>query len=354
MAISLRKPTAAISFRTHKETVRQGRFLKRCGQLLMDGFSLQEALVFLETIVDSQARGMIEVIHEEVSRGELFSSALKKAGFSDVICAQLYFSLFHGQLAQTAVKAGEQLLKQAEKKRKMIGILQYPIVLLIFVMTMLLAMRFILLPHINELTALQTEQLDLSTRLVVSGVYHAPEILAVLGVFSSFIILLLVNKGRKLSPMKRLQWMTSWTRSSLFTLYWSQFFASEWGFLLKGNTSLLEVVTIMKKNTLSPLITEVGEHIEQELKQGKSFHDSLYELTFLKKEVTLVVRQGEQSGHLGQELEMYARECEEELDKQIEQVMNWVQPVIFVFVALVIVAIYAALLLPTFSALQNF
>ncbi|MER2063314.1 MAG: type II secretion system F family protein, partial [Alkalibacterium sp.] len=102
------------------------------------------------------------------------------------------------------------------------------------------------------------------------------------------------------------------------------------------------------------LITEMGDYIEREMKQGKSFHESLKDLTFLKKEITLVVRQGEQSGHLGKELEMYARECEEELDKQIEQVMNWVQPVIFIFVALVIVAIYAALLLPTFNALQTF
>lgn len=354
MAISLKKPTAAISFRTHKDTVRQGRFLKRCGQLLLDGFSLQEALVFLETIVDSESKAMIELIHAEVSRGEVFSSALKTAGFSDVICAQLYFSLYHGQMAQTAVKAGSQLLKQAEKKRKMIGILQYPVVLMFFVMIMLLAMRFILLPHISELTAVQSAQLSLSTRLVVSGVYHAPEILAVSAVLCSLFIWFIVNRGKKLSPMKRLQWMTGWTRSSLFTLYWSQFFASEWGFLLKGNTSLLEVVTIMKKNTLSPLIAEVGEHIEKEMKQGKTFHASLSELTFLKEEVTLVVRQGEQSGHLGQELEMYARECEEEFDKQIEQVMNWIQPVIFIFVALVIVAIYAALLLPTFNALQTF
>lgn len=354
MAISLKKPTTATLFRTHKETLRQGRFLKRCGQLLLDGFSLQEALVFLETIVDSDSRQMIEVVHKEVSRGELFSAALKEAGFSDVVCAQMYFSLFHGQLAQTAVKAGSQLLKQAEKKRKMQALLQYPVVLLFFVMIMLLAMRFVLLPHIHELTALQPEQLDIGTRLVVAGVYHAPVILAGGSLVFLLILLLLINKGRKLTPMNRLQWLTRWTRSSLFTLYWSQFFSNEWGFLLKGNSSLLEVVTIMKKNTLSPLITEVGEYIEMEMKQGKSFHDSLQELAFLKKEVILVVRQGEKSGHLGQELEMYARECEEEFDKQIEQVMNWVQPVIFIFVALVIVAIYAALLLPTFNALQTF
>lgn len=354
MAISLKKLTTVILSRTHRKTLQHGRFLKRCGQLLLDGFSLQEALVFLETIEDTDAKEMIETVHTEVSRGELFSSALKKAGFSDVICAQLYFSLFHGQLAQTTLKAGNQLLKQTEKKRKIRTILQYPIVLLLFVMIMLLAMRFILLPHINELTAIQDGQLDLGTRFIVAGVYHSPLILTLIAVFSSLMLMFLAHKGKQMTPMNRLQWLTRWTRSTLFTLYWSQFFANEWGCLLKGNSSLLEVVTIMKKNTLSPLIAEVGEHIEQEMKQGKTFHDALSELAFLKKEVILVVRQGERSGHLGIELEMYARECEEEFDNQIEQLMNWIQPVIFIFVALVIVAIYAALLLPTFSALQTF
>ncbi|MDZ7834861.1 MAG: type II secretion system F family protein [Alkalibacterium sp.] len=151
-----------------------------------------------------------------------------------------------------------------------------------------------------------------------------------------------------------MKWIAGWSKSGLFRLYWTRFFSNEWGGLLKGNTSLFEVVAIMKQNGLSPLITEMGEHIEREMKQGHAFHETLKELNFLNHELTLVIRQGEQSGRLGQELEMYAENCEEEFDKNVKRVMNWIQPVIFIFVAVIIVAIYAALLLPTFSALQTF
>ncbi|WP_423188787.1 competence type IV pilus assembly protein ComGB [Alkalibacterium sp. f15] len=354
MAILPKKHTSVISFLTHKQTIRQGQFLKRCGRLLLDGFSLQEALLFLETIVDAKSKQMVQIIHKEVSQGTLFSEALKKAGFPDEVCAQLYFSLYHGQLAETAINAGSQLLKRAEKKKRIITLLHYPVILLFFVTLMLLAMRFILIPHISELTAVQDNQLDLGTRFIVAGVYHAPTILIVSGILCALSLKLLVYKGKTMTPLARLMWITRWSKSSLFQLYWSQFFSSEWGFLLKGNSSLFEVVTIMKQNTLSPLITEVGEYIEKEMKQGKSFHVSLQKLNFLKQEVMLVVKQGEQSGHLGQELEMYARSCEEEFDENIDQLMNWIQPMIFIFVAIIIVAIYAALLLPTFSALQTF
>lgn len=234
------------------------------------------------------------------------------------------------------------------------AVIQYPAILLFFIILMLLAMRFILLPHIGELTAGQADHLDIGTRLIVAGVYHAPTILIAMGGLIILVVRLLVYKGRSMTPLNQLKWVTHWSKSALFTLYWSQFFSNEWGSLLKGSSSLLEVVTIMKQNTLSPLIAEVGEHVEKEMKQGRSFHASLEGLNFLKKEIMLVVKQGEQSGHLGLELEMYAKSCEEELEKAIDQIMNLIQPVIFIFVAVIIVAIYAALLLPTFSSLQTF
>ncbi|GEK91359.1 competence protein CglB [Alkalibacterium kapii] len=315
---------------------------------------MQETLIFLETIVDKNSKEMIAAIHTEVSQGELFSIALKKAGFSDVVCSQLYFSLYHGHLGETAIKSGEQLLKQAEKKKKMKAVLNYPAILFLFVVMMLLAMRFILLPHINDLVSVGSEQLDLGTRMIVAGVYHAPVILAAGSLICLIGFLLVYVKCRKMSPLERLNWIAKRSRSSLYRLYWSQFFSNEWGFLLKGNSGLLEVVTIMKQNTLSPLITEIGAHIEQKMKQGDSFHDSLKEFVFLKEEIMLVVRQGERSGHLGHELEMYALTCEEEFDKKIEQRINLIQPIIFIFVSLIIVAIYAALLLPTFNALNTF
>ncbi|MDZ7834862.1 MAG: type II secretion system F family protein [Alkalibacterium sp.] len=107
----------------------------------------------------------------------MFSDALKAAGFPDVICAQLYFSLYHGHLAETTLQAGNQLLKQADRKRKLMTLLQYPLVLLFFVMMMLLAMRFILLPHMSDMTSMQTTELDLGTRFILDAVYHAPLIL---------------------------------------------------------------------------------------------------------------------------------------------------------------------------------
>jgi len=334
--------------------VRQGQFLKRCGRLLLDGFSLQDALRFLETIVDDESNRMIRIIYREVSQGLLFSDALKAAGFPDVICAQLYFSLYHGHLAETTLQAGHQLLKQADRKKKLMALLQYPLVLLCFVMMMLLAMRYILLPHMSDLTSMQTTELDFGTRFILGAVYHAPIIFLTGSVLLAAGLLAAFHKARRLSPVARLKWTAGWSKSSLFRLYWTRFFSNEWGGLLKGNTSLFEVVAIMKQNGLSPLITEMGELIESEMKQGHAFHETLKEMNFLNQELTLVIRQGEQSGRLGQELEMYAENCEEEFDKNVERVMNWIQPVIFIFVAVIIVAIYAALLLPTFSAMQTF
>lgn len=348
-----KKPTHAISSLTSKELTQQGVFLSRLGRLLQDGFSLKEALTFLETIADKKSKPIVQGIKDEASLGVEFSTVLKQAGFPDYTCSQVYFSLFHGRFSEAVTHAGDHLLKQAEKKKKLLGILQYPVMLLVFITLMLFAMRYILLPHIEQIVSVDATDMPLSTRLIVQGVYQAPIILV--GLTVAFIVTLVGFKifFRKKSPLERLSLVSRLTRSTLYQLYWSQFFSYEWGSLLRGECSLLEVVDIMKGNATSPLINEMGHWIEQKMRGGELFHEALEPLKFLKSEVIEVVKHGEITGKLGKELEMYAKNCEEEFDKKIEKAMERIQPVIFIFVAVIIIAIYAALLLPTFSLMDT-
>ena len=52
---------------------------------------------------------------------------------------------------------------------------------------------------------------------------------------------------------------------------------------------------------------------------------------------------------LGSELDVYAEECWESFFNKLTQATQLIQPLVFVFVALVIVMIYAAMLLPMYQ-----
>lgn len=353
MATLRKKPTGVTSSRTSKQLKNQGVCLNRLGRLHEDGFSLKEALTFLETISDDKSKETVRYLMNETATGSDFSSALKGAGFPDYTCTQVYFSMYHGQFAQSLIHAGDLLIKQSEKKKKLKQILQYPAMLVVFIIGMLFAMRFILIPHMEHIIQVDAQTLPYSTWLIVQTVYHAPTLIIGVLIGGSVGYFLLSTYLNRLSPIDQLMVKSKWSRSLLFQLYWSHYFSYEWGILLKGNRSLFEVVQIMKDTETSLLINEMGQWIEKEMKKGLDFHDTLKPLTFLRPEVLEVVKHGELSGKLGIELMMYAKNCEELFDQRSEQLMEAVQPIIFIGVAVIIIAIYAALLLPTFSMLNT-
>ena len=65
-----------------------------------------------------------------------------------------------------------------------------------------------------------------------------------------------------------------------------------------------------------------------------------------------MIEYGEVKSKLGNELEIYAEEIWEHFFAKLKKATQFVQPLIFVFVAIVIVMIYAAMLLPIYQNME--
>ena len=66
----------------------------------------------------------------------------------------------------------------------------------------------------------------------------------------------------------------------------------------------------------------------------------------------LMIEYGEVKSKLGSELEIYAEKTWEDFFRRVHKAMNVIQPLVFVFVALVIVLLYAAMLLPIYQNME--
>ncbi|GAB2492361.1 competence type IV pilus assembly protein ComGB [Alkalibacterium psychrotolerans] len=353
MGLFPNRRTTDSKFRTSKHLQSKGLFLSRLGKMLSEGFSLREALSFLSTVSKKESKVWVAQLEKSVLEGHSLVEGLATCQFPEKSVTQLYFALFHGDFPLAVARAGDQLIKQSEKKRKLTAVLTYPLMLLCFIVIMLFVMRTVLIPHIEQITSLGTEALPFSTRLIVQFVYDSPVILmlSAIGVLAGLVFI--KQAAARKNPLDNLIILCRVSRSYVLQLYWSQYFAYEWGQLLKGGCSLLEVVTIMKGQDNSMLVKETGRRIEEDMSKGYSFSQSLESFNFLTSQMKDVVRHGEQSGKLGAELKLYALSCEEEFDTKVEQLMSLIQPIVFAIVAVMIIAIYAALLLPTFSILDT-
>lgn len=337
-----------------KRSYEQGVFLKRLGTLLEEGFSLKDALAFLSTIANKEKKSWINSIQLGLEKGNMLHEELKKINFSDRTCAQLYFSLVHGSFHEMVRISGQQLIDHTQKKKKLLQIVHYPLILLVFMISMLFAMRYILLPHIRQIANPEVSTMDRITQTILFIVYNSPYWL--IGLLLTVLLICLVLKIRlhKKTVFERIQFYSKLPfLKSYLQLYWTQFYSFEWGQLMKSGCSMREIIHIMQAKDASIFLQEAGERIDTEMNKGKTFQESLESFTFLKSEVREIISHGETSGRLGSEMMLFSIECEEELNQRIERLMERIQPVVFIFVALMIIAIYAALLLPTFSLMEG-
>lgn len=98
---------------------------------------------------------------------------------------------------------------------------------------------------------------------------------------------------------------------------------------------------------------ELAASLQEKLVQGQSLAHQLRDYPFLTKEFSQIVQQGEVRGNLGKELLTYSQLVWQRFFARLEFLCSWLQPVVFLFVALLIVSIYVAMLLPLSSGLEG-
>lgn len=343
------------NFTSRERQDEKGLFLKRVGSLLEGGYSLKEVLDFLLKFEKGVTRNWIFSIQKGLQAGNSFHKELEANGFSDKICSQIYIASQYGDYAKTITQCGQQLLGTLEKKKKLKSLASYPLFLLIFLMGMLLLMRFMILPHMEMLfTSVGTGE-DIFSNRIVQLVYYSPQILLG-GLLLAFILFLLL--GLKFSNVKVIEKIAFLTRVPILKNYLkdylSQFFFFEWGNLLRNGCSMLEVIELMKGEDASKILMETGDFLSAKMKQGQSVYEAISQLPYFYEEGLQVVSHGENLGKLGTEMLVYAGHCEIQLNHRVEKFMERLQPVVFVLIGLMILIIYAALMLPIFSLMEGF
>ncbi|MDQ8764205.1 type II secretion system F family protein, partial [Streptococcus ruminantium] len=133
--------------------------------------------------------------------------------------------------------------------------------------------------------------------------------------------------------------------------YLTAYYAREWGSLIGQGLEMPQIVELMQTQR-SQLFREIGEDLESALSNGQSFHYHIQSYPFFKRELSLIIEYGQVKSKLGSELALYAAECWEEFFSRVNRAMQLIQPLVFLFVALMVVLIYAAMLLPIYQNME--
>ena len=134
-------------------------------------------------------------------------------------------------------------------------------------------------------------------------------------------------------------------------IYLTAYYAREWGNMISQGMELTQIFQIMQEQG-SHLFKEIGQNLARSLQNGQEFSQTIATYPFFKKELSLIIEYGEVKSKLGSELEIYAEKTWESFFTRVNRTMNLVQPLVFIFVALIIVLLYAAMLMPMYQNME--
>jgi len=109
----------------------------------------------------------------------------------------------------------------------------------------------------------------------------------------------------------------------------------------------------MREQTFLPLLHEMATDLRSQLINGKKLSDALSIFAFFEKDLASIIAHGEYNGRLDSELQFYSKVCFERLEEKLTKLFLLIQPIIFLFIGLLIITIYMAIFLPMFQLIEN-
>jgi competence protein ComGB len=125
----------------------QGAFLVRLGNLLEKGYSLSQAIEFLEIQQPLSRRRDLQRCLSHLRSGLPFYQSLDPLHFHREAIGYLFFAEQHGDLSHGIAAAGKMLLHKADYLQRLRKTSSYPLFLLFFMVLMLAIVQHALLPQ---------------------------------------------------------------------------------------------------------------------------------------------------------------------------------------------------------------
>nr|WP_256924782.1 competence type IV pilus assembly protein ComGB [Enterococcus sp. 4G2_DIV0659] len=335
--------------KNNRLTKKQQRvFIHLLTDLLRNGFTIQESLSFMKksNSIPSQP---VDYVLDCMEQGESLNTSLAVIGFKEIIVTQIEFAQIHGDLAGTLKKIKDYLELMDRQQQNIYKVVSYPLLLMLFLTVVLISIRQVLLPQLMKNGTIHRDNIG------ITFIQHSPYyILSVLSLVCISTVIIRLYLKRKSSLDKAIFFSRIPVLGSFYKEYSSAFFALEWGKLFSQGLEIKAVIQLMKATNHRSLMGELAQIIEERSMLGQSFYEQLPLFSFFSPELSLIIQQGEVKGKLGKELILYSELCWQRFFNRMEKAIQWIQPIIFLVVALLVVSIYAAMLLPIYGGMEEF
>ncbi len=355
-------------FEAKRGALRLGDFLPRVGKIIStDKFLIfnQELLALvraglpivqsLDIMLERQKmprfREVLTEIREKITSGVALSDAF--ASYGDAFPALYSTSLRAGERSGDLEGVLKRFLRYqkmiAALRRKVVGALIYPSILMILSAAMVFVMLTFVIPKFAEFFTGFGSELPWFTVLMINFATALRRNLLFV-IVGAVVLVIVVHRWATTSG--RLLWDRFKLRIPLAGGVLHRFaimqFTQSLGTLLAGGTPMVPAIEIASQSVSNQLVATKIAAIVQNVREGEPLWRSLESTGVMSDLAVEMIKVGESTGALTEMLSNVSEFYDEEIEARLSRLVAAIEPVILVFMGLVIAVLLYAFYLPLF------
>ncbi len=307
----------------------------------------------------TQKKKIFESVIYEIVMGATFSESLEKQGpaFPRLLINMVKTSEMTGQISDILEQMAIYYDSAQKTRSQMISAMVYPIVVFFLASGVITFVMIFIVPRFVEMFRNMEKELPWITLLVINTSDFLQN--NILYLFIGFIILIVIFKFL-FSSIKAFRYIIQWllmhmpVMGKIIIYNEVTMFAKTFGSLLTHNVFITDSMEILSKITNNEIYKFLifdtisnlgrGELISRSFRNHWAFPIIAYEM--------LVT--GERTGEVGMMMNKVGDYYSEQHKLAISQVKTFIEPIMIIFLALIVGVILLAIIIPMFSMYQQF
>jgi type IV pilus assembly protein PilC len=328
-------------------------FTRQLATLIDVGMPLLRGLRLLQEQTENRAlRRVITDVAAAIEGGSTLSEAL---GAHPRVFSPLFLSMVQageiGGILEIALRRQAEFMEKALKiKGKIKAAMFYPVTVMVAATVILTLLMVFIIPRFQTIFdgLLNGRPMPAFTVLVlnISEAFRAHYLTvgtAGFALVAALKILIGTRRGRRLFDRFKLIAPVAGKIARKVTL---SRFARTLGTLLGSGVPILQALTIVKATAGNVIVSDVISKIHDSVKEGGTITVPLKESRIFPAMVSGMVDVGEQAGALPDMLMKIADTCDEEVDNAVSAMTSLLEPIMIIFLAVVVGSIVIAMFLP--------
>lgn len=336
-------------------------FCRQFSTMVDAGVSLVRCLSVLgEQTVSAKLRRIIAEVESEVQAGQTLSKSLSKYPnvFSNLFIGLIHAGEVGGALEESLQRLSLFLEKDMELRRKVKGALTYPCIVLVVALTIVMLLVTFILPKFIALfkeLGMDEDRMPVTTVMIMNFSHFLTSrwyiMLAAVVVFViSFRMFINTRIGRRVYDRIKLKVPVFGKLNHKICL---ARFSRTLSTLLVSGVPILQALETVAGTVANEIIGDAILEARTRIREGDRIGDPLQKSKMFPPMVVQMISIGEESGSLDQMLTKIAEFYESEVDAALQSLTAAIEPVMIVFLGLIVGFIVISMFLPIITVITD-